>query len=56
MCREEGEECEASLAREDIMERSMIYEGFVKSEGVYEGRGEIDQCNVFLFVCFFLNK
>ena len=40
MCREEGEECEASLAREDIMERSMMYEGFVKSEGVYEGRGE----------------
>ena len=22
------------------MERSMVYEGFVKSEGVYEGRGD----------------
>ena len=27
--------------REDIMEQSMVYEGYVKSEGVYQGEGRL---------------
>ena len=27
--------------REDIMEQSMVYEGYVKSEGIYEGEGRL---------------
>ena len=27
--------------REDIMEQSMVYEGYVKSEGIYQGEGRL---------------
>ena len=27
--------------REDIMEQSMVYEGYVKGEGVYQGEGRL---------------
>ena len=30
-----------SKVREDIMEQSMVYEGYVKGEGVYQGEGRL---------------
>ena len=27
--------------QEDIMEQSMVYEGYVKSEGIYQGEGRL---------------